>query len=1657
MLSLKKMVKWLILSAILMLSNQLFAASNNSTAGFISLEQIEQALGVPAGSSRIILDSPEISNFWMIDDRPEQIQLNWRHSEQEDKKECKILKIVSNGSGFGEMSFIHITVESEKGVFSYNDTAATDTTASYRYRVAVLEKDNSWSISQEIFTVPQPEIVLWWDYFDPVNNQYYVDGEADSLCVSEESLSSDYPDEWAADTIELTWTINNFDTVITQPANDPCFIIDIAESSFNEGDTIEYSVRSKDNEGNLSRKSHSLYAILDASPPGDVQNLKVTAPLNKDKTNGRMQVDWDEPPDSTGIAGYKIYRRIAGETEWNLREANLDTMTFQEPFASIGINKTVSYKIGVIDRLGNELLEDSIKSIDSAWCKIGPTISVPEYINTNSIPVKCTKFDKTHLKKYYILLNSELREYDTKLLTFSVPLDSPADPGEYRIQVQAVLDSLGKKVLSTWSAERIVEKIETPTPADFTVTNIQPDPADEPWAGHIYLNWKKPAAKYANGSYKIWRQDDNGNLTIIDTLSAPDSDSIKWIDRFDTTDASLKIFQNYRYAVQAVYPGDLVSDLTPKRTTYCNHAPLIVTPDFQYINASTTRLCIDNNWIDRLNPKYDLTNVSIQFKIKTDDSVDNLEWETAKSCFTLNLNDLEFDLKLHEGKTCSICAQARINDTTLSTWSPAVTAIIDTSGPESGGDFLVEPTLNADTTSGHMNISWPVATDSYSGVSYYRLHRKIGTVENFTLIPETAAWQETTYVDSFTAIGQSTTISYQLEAVDLVGNSGIIGASSARCLLGPTITLLPEVETDSVLVNCVNYDTEGLEGYNVLRRFDGSDTTIEITEKTTEFEVALPEPGEYQIRVQGRFVLSGKDYVSTWSAWHSVENTNNVPPPVGDLRVTNIRPETEEFSEYDSSAGHIYLEWTRPSENAVSYCISRWFDNETPTPIGNYIPESPGDIIRWVDRYDSNEILNMPGDTLCLFRWYKYKVEALNSSGASSEFSNVDLTFCNRAPEFITSEVIESVGNTKWKVTWRLPKINDDYFSNENIKFQLQLFTSDSVLVDNYDCNGDVHEYTWGVDRSKQYFSIIMASENKTAEQFETAWSAPIFCDYSEAIIPPVNTLQLQSQPGDSGIFVCYKKYMDHEFWQTHSPDMLAHFKIIHEHYVNNQIADIDTSTKPDTVTSFMDNNNLKPDHLYRYQVQPGQLLNDSTIIYRDDSIKKWATHDTGRGFIPKIDSIYTKNANNKLFFDGKNCTLQIKWSPRSTDMVSKNIDSLYAMIAPNDSFSPHADTGISLIDNPSINEIVFHEINTLEITNNKIAYLQITAYDKWNNKHSYFSTDWDGSMHLKNDARDPQQATPKNLTFTAHPGPQSGLVDVRLEWTCGNDNESGLKQYLILRKSTANNPPQLWKLVQTVPADFVTCYNTVKTTDIGLSDTIYYKVKCEDWVGYTKTNNNKIWSYQPIPIPQSFTVIRKNCFEIVANWEPVEGDGPISYIVEWHQDPNELGTRVSGMTDTVDTNQATIDRSNSESGTLTDELYFHILAFDADGNESGWSNIANVEKCTPLQLLNESDISTFDELIPENFQIGQNFPNPFNNSTHIHYSLPKSVYVKLKIFNLIGQEVVTLVAENQEPGYYSIKWNGRNSQEHDLPSGIYFYFLQAGPFQCTQKCVLMR
>ncbi len=94
---------------------------------------------------------------------------------------------------------------------------------------------------------------------------------------------------------------------------------------------------------------------------------------------------------------------------------------------------------------------------------------------------------------------------------------------------------------------------------------------------------------------------------------------------------------------------------------------------------------------------------------------------------------------------------------------------------------------------------------------------------------------------------------------------------------------------------------------------------------------------------------------------------------------------------------------------------------------------------------------------------------------------------------------------------------------------------------------------------------------------------------------------------------------------------------------------------------------------------------------------------------------------------------------------------------------------------------------------------------------------------------------------------------------------------------------------------------------------------------------------------------------------------------------------------------------------------------------------------------------------LPTVFALEQNYPNPFNPTTDIAFSLPSPSSVELTVYNVIGQQVTTLVSEDMPAGNHTVTWDGRNSRGGAVSSGVYFYRIQAENFVETKKMMMLK
>jgi len=225
-------------------------------------------------------------------------------------------------------------------------------------------------------------------------------------------------------------------------------------------------------------------------------------------------------------------------------------------------------------------------------------------------------------------------------------------------------------------------------------------------------------------------------------------------------------------------------------------------------------------------------------------------------------------------------------------------------------------------------------------------------------------------------------------------------------------------------------------------------------------------------------------------------------------------------------------------------------------------------------------------------------------------------------------------------------------------------------------------------------------------------------------------------------------------------------------------------------------------------------------------------------------------------------------------------------------------------------------------------------------------------------------------------------------------------------------------------------CYHTYSIVTSYNSDDVF--LACSNDVKAFKLTQKIV----PVPVElSSFTALVAKK-DVYLKWRTESESNNYGFEIErkLSNDWKKIGFIVGNGTTTEPQQYELVDNlSNIQSGDI--KFYYRLKQIDTDGSYE-YSQIVSVNL----------------KQIPENTELHQNYPNPFNPSSTISYSIAKESFVTLKIYDVLGKEIQTLVNEIKEIGDHSIIFNASQ-----LSSGIYFYKLQAGDFIEINKMILMQ
>ena len=150
-----------------------------------------------------------------------------------------------------------------------------------------------------------------------------------------------------------------------------------------------------------------------------------------------------------------------------------------------------------------------------------------------------------------------------------------------------------------------------------------------------------------------------------------------------------------------------------------------------------------------------------------------------------------------------------------------------------------------------------------------------------------------------------------------------------------------------------------------------------------------------------------------------------------------------------------------------------------------------------------------------------------------------------------------------------------------------------------------------------------------------------------------------------------------------------------------------------------------------------------------------------------------------------------------------------------------------------------------------------------------------------------------------------------------------------------------------------------------------------------------------------------------------------------------------------------------ADGASLPENISFYFTVVNIPGTSLN-PELLNVVCSYPSQdspAVVNTTVASADQrsILPSEYALFQNYPNPFNPNTQITFDVPASEFVMLRVFNLLGQDVHTLINKSMTPGRYTVEWNGNDMLNNEVASGVYFYELRGKSFISRKKMLLIR
>jgi len=289
-------------------------------------------------------------------------------------------------------------------------------------------------------------------------------------------------------------------------------------------------------------------------------------------------------------------------------------------------------------------------------------------------------------------------------------------------------------------------------------------------------------------------------------------------------------------------------------------------------------------------------------------------------------------------------------------------------------------------------------------------------------------------------------------------------------------------------------------------------------------------------------------------------------------------------------------------------------------------------------------------------------------------------------------------------------------------------------------------------------------------------------------------------------------------------------------------------------------------------------------------------------------------------------------------------------------------------------------------------------------------------------------------------------------------------------------NPTLMWSLTHSNPLQFKVIYSTDPSTTAGVLNnpivpiastpwinstsfvltgltpgaTYYWQVKARELPSLTESAWSSLAYFTVSPgassvVPLAGSPINGypiNSTNVTVSWIiPAPSESKLTYDFEYADNKEFINAyKITGLT----TNSITLE------GLEKNKVYYWRVASKTDkGEVSDYS--------APAVFSTGSVVSVSDASLPNQFELFQNYPNPFNPSTMIKFTLPENGIVTLKIYDILGNEIKTLVNNEYSRGTYEVQWNGDDNSGRKVASGFYIYKLNSGKFSAAKKMLLIK